>query len=127
MDKKELKVELLEHVGQKNINFGGDKIEVDVDFKQYVILVNGKEVGLVCQADKSPVNLLPSANVFPVEVREQIAEAVKVELAKRHGETDRKTFHPPSNEAVAAANAAIAAQRAREESLSDPAADENNL
>lgn len=121
----ELKVELREHIGQRNVNLGGNKIEVDVNLDQFSIMVNGKEVGLVCKKPGSPINFLPPANVFPKEARETIAAAVKAELAKSGETADRKTFHPPSDEAVAAANEAIAKQAAAESG--DDEDDDSNL
>jgi hypothetical protein len=121
----ELKVELRDHVGQKSVKFGDEQIEVDIDFAQSSIMVNGKEIGLVCKKPGSPINFLPIANVFPPEARKKIAEAVKSELEKADGGSDRKVFDPPSEEAVAAANAAIAKQAAAENG--DTPADETNL
>lgn len=122
-----LDVELREIVGQKIVMIGGKKTEVDVKFDQFSIMVNGSEIGLVCKAPGSPVNFLPIANNYPLDARNEIAELVKAELAKRESGdvVPRPVFQPPSQESVDAASAAMAKMEAAENGDAEP--DESNL
>jgi hypothetical protein len=118
----ELNVTLKAQVGEKKHPQLG---KIEVPLNQYSIKVNGKQIGLVCKAPGSPINFLPIANNFPLEVREKIAELVKAELVKLNGDTaNRNVFQPPSQESVDEASALIA-KMAKQESGDDEDDDSN--
>ncbi len=120
----ELNIELKPMVGEKRHRQLG-VIEVSLD--QFSIKVNKKQIGLVCKKPGSPINFLPIANNYPLDVREKIAEAVKAELAKLDGGvSERNVFQPPSQESVDEASAMLARIEAKE-NVGDADADETNL
>jgi hypothetical protein len=70
----DLQVELIKPKAQE-FNRELNKV-VDVDVKQYTIMVDGKGLGYVCQAEGLPINWLPLANVYSQETLSQLEAKV---------------------------------------------------
>lgn len=121
----ELKVELIKPKAERYDRALQQVIEIDV--KQYTIMVNGKGIGYVCQANGLPINWLPIANAYPPEVIRKLSDAVNAELIRLHGPAagNRPVGMPDDQETVNKA-LEIASQMAnRENSVEGP--DDQNL
>lgn len=121
----ELQVELIKPKAQK-FNRELNKA-IDIDVKQYTIMVDGKGIGYVCQANGLPINWLPIANAYPPEAIAKLNEAVNAELVRRHGpEAGNRPASTPDDQETVDKALEVAAQFAdRENSVEGP--DENNL
>jgi len=119
----ELEIELKPQIAQQFVRELGK--EIDIEVGQYSVVVNGREVAYVCYADGSPINFLPAANHWPANVLKQIADAARSELTRLHGESERKSFDPPSQEVVEEAEKL--AGDIDDRNTTANAADENNL
>lgn len=121
----ELQVELIKPKAQK---FSRElKQVIDVDVKQYTILVNGKSVGYVCEANGLPINWLPIANAYQPEVLAKLEEAINADLIKRHGEKagGRPANAPLDQESVEQAIEIAAKMADRENSIDEPSDEEH--
>ena len=101
--------------------------EIDIDVKQYTIMVDGKGLGYVCQAEGLPINWLPVANAYSRETLDQLEVKVNAELVKLHGETagGRSATPPLSQESVDEAIEIAAKMAEQENSIDGP--DQDNL
>lgn len=100
---------------------------VEVDLKQYTILVDGKGIGYVCQDNGLPINWLPVANAYPLDALKKLSEAVNADLVRRHGaEAGNRPVNLPDDQETVDKAIEIAAQMAdRENSVESP--DDQNL
>jgi hypothetical protein len=121
----DLQVELIKPKAQE-FNRELNKV-VDVDVKQYTIMVDGKGLGYVCQAEGLPINWLPVANAYSRETLDQLEVKVNAELVKLHGETagGRSATPPLSQESVDEAIEIAAKMAEQENSVDGP--DQDNL
>lgn len=100
---------------------------IEIDVKQYTILVNGKGIGYVCQANGLPINWLPIANAYQPDVIRKLSDAVNAELIRLHGleAGNRPVGVPDDQETVDKALEIASQMRDRENSVEGP--DEENL
>lgn len=121
----ELVVELIKPKAERFDRTLNQIIEIDV--KQYTIIVNGKGIGYVCQANGLPINWLPMANAYPPEALAKLNEAVNAELVRLHGpEAGNRPANTPDDQETVDKAIEIAAKMAdRENSVEGP--DDQNL
>lgn len=121
----ELVVGLMKPKAERYDRALGQVIEIDV--KQYTILVNGKGIGYVCQANGLPINWLPIANAYPPEAIAKLNEAVNAELVRLHGpDAGNRPSNTPDDQETVDKALEIASQMAnRENSVEGP--DDQNL
>lgn len=121
----ELQVELVKPKAQK-FNRVLNKA-IDIDVKQYTIMVDGKGIGYVCQANGLPINWLPIANAYPPEAIAKLNEAVNAELVRIHGpDAGNRPSNTPDDQETVDKALEIASQMAnRENSVEGP--DDQNL
>ena len=122
----ELQVELRKQIAEE-FNRELNKV-IKIDVKQYSIIVDGKEIGMVCQANGLPINWLPIANGYQPEVLAELEKVVSAELIKLHGEASgvRPANAPIDQESVDEAIEIAAKMADRESSVEDPQ-DQSNL
>lgn len=120
----ELVVELIKPKAERYSRELGQVVEVDI--KQYTILVNKKGLGYVCEANGLPINWLPLANVYQPDVIRKLSEAVNAELIRLHGPAagNRPVGMPDDQETVDKA-LEIAAKFADRENSVEGLDDEN--
>jgi len=121
----ELTVELIKPKAERYDRALQQVIEVDV--KQYTIMVNGRGIGYVCQANGLPINWLPVANAYQPDVIRKLSDAVNAELIRLHGPAagDRPVGMPDDQETVDKALEIAAKFADRENSVEIP--DDQNL
>ena len=100
---------------------------IEIDVKQYTIMVNGKGIGYVCQANGLPINWLPVANAYQPDVIRKLSDAVNAELIRLHGPEagNRPVGMPDDQETVDKALEVAAKMADRENSVEGP--DDQNL
>jgi hypothetical protein len=120
----ELTVALIKPKAERYSRDLGQVIEIDV--KQYTIMVNGKGIGYVCQANGLPINWLPVANAYPPEAIAKLNEAVNAELIRLHGpEAGNRPASTPDDQETVDKALEIAAKFANRESLAESPDDQN--
>ncbi len=76
MDLKDLKVELIPHIGYQRLEIGGEIVDVEVRFDQCRVQVNGQYKAIYCGKADVPNKHLSFVEALPMPVQEAVAEKV---------------------------------------------------
>ena len=122
----DLQVELLKPIYTEFNRELGKEVKVDV--KQYTIMVDGKGIGYVCEAEGLPINWLPVANACSRETLDNLESEVNAKLIELHGEKagSRPANAPLDQESVDEAIELAAKMAERDNSVDGPE-DQDNL
>lgn len=71
-----LKIELRPHVGKERRAVGGGFVDREVDFKQCLVVADGKQIGIYCGRSNEPGKYLSFIKYFPEDVQKMIADEV---------------------------------------------------
>jgi len=101
-DLKDLKVELVPHVGKRGVLLAGQRVEVEQDMGQMFVFceLNGRRqrVGIYCGRASEPNKHLSFTDIPPLPVA--IQEVIAKEVAKQTGGISHFTAVPPDEHEV---------------------------
>lgn len=101
MELKDLKVELRPHKGVKKRQIGGAVVDVEQDFKQCYVMVNGIQVGYYCGSDLGGGKYVPNKYLsFIVPLGDAEQKVIADKVAAITGRVSSYNAPPPEEHEV---------------------------